>query len=392
MPNILVECPQCIASVRIGVLEPLRYLEKRALCEVRYCDTKEIARKDIAWCDVFVCVRGCEYPTLRVVQAAKQAGRFVVYFLDDDLLNIPTGNASTKYYSDYKIKQNLSKILCLCDVLWAVNPRIIEKYQQWCPRTALTKVPARLVQTPPEETDIFKIVFAGSVDHSAMIQEKISPAVKRLLEEFPDEIEFTFIGADPKLPKRPRVKYHAYFESYDQYQEAMITGRYTLGLAPAYDTPFYSCKYYNKFIEYTSYGIPGIYEAVAPYTDIVREGENGYLCLGDAEKWYGKIKEIMMNRHRIVQTAISAQRELERDFSHAAVTDALLVQIPEFQEYQASPVAVRDVDLPDMKWIFYQERVHLIFRMYGALACFVILAKVFWKLVKWIRRNWRLDK
>ena len=389
MANILVECPQCIASVRVGVLEPLQYLQKNQLCKVRYRDTKEMTREDIAWCDALVCVRGCEYPTLRVVEAAKRAGRFIAYFLDDDLLNIPTGNASTKYYSDHKIQQNLTKILSLSDVLWAVNPRIIEKYKQWCQRAVLAKVPARLIRKPPELAEVLKIVFAGSVDHSAMVQEKISPAVSRLLLDFPGKVEFSFIGADPKLPDRKSVTYYPYFDSYDHYQQVMESGNFALGLAPAYDTPFYSCKYYNKFVEYTSYGILGIYEEVAPYTDIVREGKNGYFCSGDAENWYRKIREIVENRNSIGQTAVCAQRELESDFSYAAVTSKIQIQIPELEKYQAPFVEAHDVQLPLMKWIFYQERVQLIFRMYGALACFVILAKVFWKLVKLIRRNWR---
>lgn len=391
MANILVECPQCIASVRVGVLEPLQYLQRKQRCKVRYRDTKEITREDIVWCDVLVCVRGCEYPTLRVIEASKRAGRFIAYFLDDDLLNIPMGNASTKYYSDHKIQQNLTKILSLCDVLWAVNPRIIEKYKQWCPRAVLAKVPARLIRKPPEFTEVLKVVFAGSVDHSTMVQEKISPAVSRLLLDFPDKVEFTFIGADPKLSERNGVIHYPYFDSYDHYQQVMVGGNFALGLAPAYGTPFYSCKYYNKFIEYTSYGILGIYEEVAPYTDIVREGKNGYFCSGNAEDWYRKIREIVENRRSIGQTAMYAQRELENDFSYAAVTSKIQIQIPELEKYQAPFVKAYDVQLPPMKWIFYQERIQLIFRMYGALACFVILAKAFWKLVKWIQRNGRAE-
>ena len=205
MTKILVECPACIASVHVGVLAPLQYLQKKGQCQVRYRNTREITGNDIAWSDILVCVRGCEYPTLCVAQAAKRAGRFLVYFLDDDLLHIPDGNASTKYYKDYQIKANLTKILSLCQVLWAVNPRVIESYRRWCRRTVLARVPATPIRKPPQASSPLQILFAGSVDHSAMVQNKLSPAVCQLLEEFPDKLTFTFIGADPAIPRQKGV-------------------------------------------------------------------------------------------------------------------------------------------------------------------------------------------
>ena len=183
MANILVECPQKIASVRVGVLEPLCPLENAGLCQVRYRDTKELVREDIAWCDVLVCVRGCEYPTLRVVQAAKAAGCFLVYFLDDDLLCIPDGNVSTAYYRDNKIRVYLKKILRQCDVLWAVNERILDKYGSLCSRQILSAVPVKLLRKPPLPGEKIHVLYAGSVDHSGLVREQLVPAIRRLLGE-----------------------------------------------------------------------------------------------------------------------------------------------------------------------------------------------------------------
>ena len=382
MTKILVECPQCIASVRIGVLAPLRYLQQQGLCEVTYRDTKEITRKDIAWCDVLVCVRGCEYPTLRVMRAAKQVGRFLVYFLDDDLLHIPEGNVSTKYYSDYKIKENLTQILSMCNVLWAVNPRILDGYGHWCSRSALTKVPAVAVREPPQKERVFNIVFAGSVDHSAMVQQKLSPAVQRLLTEFSNQIHFTFIGADPKLAGHGGVTYCPFIDSYESYQRIMANGSYALGLAPAYHTPFYACKYYNKFVEYTSYGIAGLYEDAPPFTDIVRDCENGFFCSGDSEAWYQRLRKIIRNRDQVKEVAAAAQKQLAGDFSYQVVSSSLTAQIPELVQFYAPPAEAQKVRLPAMKWIFYRERIQLLFRVYGFFACFVIFFKILKRLRK----------
>jgi len=385
--RILVECPQLIASVRVGVMEPLRPLVEKECCELRYRDTKEISRGDVAWSDVLITVRGCEYPTLRIVQAAKRAGKFLIYFLDDDLLDIPRGNSSTDYYSDNKIKVNLTKIMSECDVLWAVNQKVIEKYQKWCGRAVLSKVPAEPRREPPKLEGVFHVLYAGSVDHSGIVQEKLSPAVVKLLTEFPCKLDFTFIGADPGIKGLPGVRYCPYYESYEAYQEAVLNGGFSLGLAPAYHTPFYACKYYNKFIEYTQYGIAGIYEDFEPYIQVVRDGENGFLCQGGPEDWYERMKEVLLSPKDVRRVAREAQAQMRMQFSYESIGQALREDIPELVNYRAPAVQESAVALPSMWWLFNRERIQLLFRMYGLVAVAVILWKTVKMIVKRIRRK-----
>ena len=386
MAKILVECPQLISSVRVGVLEALIPLEQKGICSVRYRDTKDITRNDIQWCDCLVCVRGCEYPTLRIIQAAKRAGRFLVYFLDDDLLEIPLGNESTKYYSDNKIKCYMLKILSLCDVLWAVNIQIIEKYKCWCPRTILCRVPAQIQKEPQTAKGVTHVLYAGSVDHSGLVREKLSPAVLRILNDFPDQVHFTFIGADPGIRHTPGITYYPYFESYEEYRTVLKQSKFTIGLAPSYNTPFYACKYYNKFIEYSSYGIAGIYEHVMPYTQIVDE-TNGLWGGPTSEEWYVALRNAICSPIKTYCVAQAAQCLLKEKFSPDVVTAELTQQMPEIISYFAPEVLLKAVSLPSMRRLFYQERILLLFRIYGILAIFLIPYKFVRKLQKVLFRN-----
>lgn len=382
MTKILVECPSLIASVRVGVLQPLEPLAEHGKCEIRYRNTMDITRQDIAWCDVMVTVRGSEYPTLRAVQAAKEAGKFLIYFLDDDLLGIPGGYASSVFYSDPQIRQNIVQILEMCDVLWAVNQRILEKYGKWCPRTVLSKVPASL-QKEIKNNDKLHVLYAGSFDHNGMIQEKIAPAVRRILEEYPDKADFTFIGADPKLSGLKGVKYYSYFDSYDDYQRVLMEGCFDLGLAPGFRTSFFACKYFNKFIEYATRGIVGIYENCAPFTDIVQDGVNGILCEGSAEDWYAALRAVITGKHDLVQLGSNAQNLLLKEFAPEEIAQRLSADIPELVEYAAPPVRSGEIRIPPMKWIFIDERLRLHWRTYGILALLVIPMKA-------IRKVWRV--
>ena len=85
------------------------------------------------------------------------------------------------------------------------------------------------------------------------------------------------------------------------------------GYAPG--TEFHRCKHYNKYIEYAAWGIPGIYSAAEPYTQAVRDGENGLLCPNTEEGWYAAMARLIEDaalRRRLGETA---RREAETVYS-----------------------------------------------------------------------------
>ncbi|WP_407306634.1 glycosyl transferase family 1 [Desulfosporosinus sp. SB140] len=316
--KVLVECPALIASVRVGVLESLKPLERKGKCQVRFLETMKIKKCDIAWCDILICVRGFEYVSLKVVEAAKKAGRFVIYFLDDDLLNIPEGISSTNYFSDEEQKQALIRIIEKSDILWCVNPLIGKKYNiygngKW----VISKVPVELSCKLPQlmNGNITNLLYAGSVDHSGLIQEYLSPVVKKISEEFGDSVNFTFIGADPKLKELTNVRHYGFFDDYDEYKRVLSENRYHIGLAPLYTTEFYRLKYFNKFIEYTTLSAAGIYTKCPPYTTIVEDNKNGFLCENTYDGWYNTIKKAILDWELREHCANEARKLVGNEFS-----------------------------------------------------------------------------
>lgn len=378
------------ASVRVGVIKSLSFSEHRGGCELRYRDTKEIRRRDIAWCDIVVCVRGCEKPTVQFLRAAKEAGRFLIYFLDDDLLDIPPGNESTNYFYDREIRENLLKALSKCDVLWTVNPKIAEKYGQWCERAVLSVIPSEVSRRPPKPSEKLHVLYAGSVDHNGLVREKLSYAVRTLIQDYAGTVDFTFIGADPGLAGVPGVRHYPFFASYDEYRKVILEGEFSVGLAPSFHTPFYACKYFNKYIEYAENGIAGVYENCEPYTFVVRDGENGFLCGERPEDWYQMLKELLSHRDRIEAAAQRSASVLEEKFSPKRVDRALNEAIPELENFRGIEIPEKEVDLPALWWSFYKERLRLTSRIYGPLSIAVIpwkTCRVVGKMIKGKRRR-----
>lgn len=388
MTRILVECPECIASVRVGVLEPLQPLVDSGRSEVRFVRTMDITKKDIAWCDTFISVRGSEYVSYWAALAAKRAGKFLIYFLDDDLLNIPEGYISTKYYKNRFIQKNLIRILSISDVLWAVNRRILDKYGKWCSRTILSKVPTKLLKKADQnQTERTRVLYAGSKDHTLMIREKVSPIVKRLLNEYPERVDFTFIGVDPDLQGISGVTYYPYFDSYDDYQKKILEGGYTIGLAPGFRKPFFSCKYYNKFIEYSQYGIMGIYEDCAPYKDVVEDRENGMLCGEHAEDWYAAVKTVLDRQINVFRMVENAQKLLCSEFSSEIVLKNLIQDIPELVEYKCVEKDNVRILLPSVVWLCGFGHIQYLWCLHGIKSAVIIPVKLGKKVWKYFWRK-----
>jgi glycosyltransferase, group 1 family len=376
--NILVECPELISSVKIGVLD---LLENREECNIEFKRTSTITKHDILWSDVVISVRGCEKASLKIMESANRAGRYTIMFLDDDLINIPLNLDSTKYYNDKKLKKYILEILANCQILWAVNPRIIEKYSKYTIKKngVLGKVPMKIEIEKKEWTEPVKVLYAGSIDHKQTLQKIISPVITKFDEIINKKIMFTFIGANPEIEK---TKHYNYFQDYELYKKFVIEGKFDIGLAPIETTEFYKSKYYNKFLEYTSIGVVGIYTDTEPYNLIIKDGINGFLCENNPEKWYLKIKKIIENPSKIAEILENAQRQVREDYNINVVSNEILTLIPELIEYKAKEKNIKNIRLENIKLIFYMERIQLLMRIYGLKSIIVIPYKILKKIIK----------
>lgn len=379
--RILVECPALIASVKIGVLEPLKPIEHQGKCEVAFKETIKITRKDIAWCDILICVRGCEFATFKIVQAAKRAGRFIIYFLDDDLLNVPSQVSSGDYFCRKDLKQNLIACIENSDILWCVNKLIGEKYSVYCNNNwVLSRVPAKITAIPMNEYGI-NILYAGSTDHEKNVQKYISPVVKKLCEEFKD-IKFTFIGANPDLKNYSNVTYIKFIENYDEYKRLVNSVCFSIGIAIINTSEFYKYKYYNKFIEYTSIGAVGVYTKSEPYLSVIADKENGLLCDNNFNQWYNAIKSLIIDKDLREKCLLNARENLEKEFNHEIIAKNLEEKIPQLATFYTNEVDYKNVKLQNVKLYYYIGRLKLLIKKYGVLILFIIPIKILKKVLR----------
>ena len=388
--HVLVECPELIASVRVGVLNALAPLENKNVCAVRFRETRNMRKEDLAWCDIFMCVRGSEDMSARIVREAKRLGRLLLYFLDDDLLHLPPDSLARAYFEYGNHQQALRDILAMSDGLWGVNTLIRDAYLPLCgeKRWISSRVPIQLTkQSSGQEDSVVRVLYAGSVDHQKTVQEVLTPAVRLVLERYGDGIEFTFVGPNPGLDDHPEVLHRPFFENYDHYHKFVHENNFSIGLAPIQMGKFFQCKYYNKFVEYTAIGAVGIYTDSDLYRQIICHEENGLLCANTPNDWAEEIMTLARCPDLRSRCLKNAEALLENEFEPERVAEQLLLQIPELKAFRAPNVSTEQIRLYHPLVFFYWERIRYLFHTYHALALPLIAWKCAKKLIKWILRR-----
>lgn len=408
MAKILILCRAYTSSVSSVVEKDIR-----ALCKydpsVQYVFREEerVSIQDIAACDSVVCVRGSEADTLRILKAAKALGKYLVYFLDDDLLNIPADidEKIDHYFYFPTTRANLRACIGLCDALWSHNPMILQLYGELTAgKKVCTDMCFELQQPCEKESDTFNVLFAGSTTHQKMVDEYILPAVKRLSREFEREATFTFIG--PQLNHRAKnIKNYPYFDHYDEYNRFLHAKPYHLGLAAVTDREFDRCKYFVKFFDYSNLGAAGLYSDAMPYTMVVQDGANGFLTKNTAEDWYRKIKYAITHREKCAQCAQRARKLIAERFNEQTTGKSLAEALPTLTEAHGRGPSKRQLNrvknlyfpfdllpLPagssaSEKMTFYSKKAILLLKTSGPRAIPLICKKGWKKTMRYLTRK-----
>ena len=288
--HVLLVAAEAIPSVVLCAKAPLR-----ALCETGKLDGRCVTPSactpgDLAWADAVVFVRADDALSLAAAKLARRAGRTCVYVLDDDLFAVPPGLTSAAYYARRDTRSRLRAIMGECQWLLSPSSALLEKYGGGFAHAARIEEPA----LPAERRDArvggaVRVGFAGSEDRTGDVETIALGALRRLKERYGEEISIDFFGARPAAVAELGARRLPYETDYALYRRTMGELRWDVGLAPLPDTPFHRCKHYNKFIEYASFGIAGVYSDVDVYRAAVRHGENGLLAENTEDAWFAAL-------------------------------------------------------------------------------------------------------
>ena len=324
--------------------QPLKMLEKLGLAELRLTPTyfwgKEDAMKNFPpldwfatkcesksrceskrfckdfWPDIIVSTRHDFIHFINLLMALKNYKVPVVVDTDDDVQAVRPfnpGYASYKPDSD-NVAYNV-KLMSVADAITTSTEHLKERHKQYEKPTYV--VPNSIdIQTrtfkPKSRSKKIRIGWVGSACHWDNLQI-IQDAVKAIVAKYPQaEFVYTNLHGDiwNDTPKEYRERvipickllgckgYHKAcnksYVDFKKYAKALNGFKLDIGLAPIRDNLFNRSKSNLRILEYWSDKVAVIASPVRPYSDSIKDGENGLLAK-EGQDWFNAMERLILD-------------------------------------------------------------------------------------------------
>lgn len=237
---------------------------------------------------------------LPYVRELKNAGRTVVWSLDDAEFHVPEWNPVRRTELDRAV---LRECLALADQVWISELRLRDAFGLYESRTRYLPNlihPSQWPPMEPEEKSPVRIVWAGGPSHEGDLA-LVVPVVERLIEEYGEKVVFLFFGYLPTglatferiagtdvarvVPSSRHVGY-APGVPVAEYPMALCDLRPDIGICPLAAHPYNECKTPIKWMELTLAGAAVLSSDYGPYLFTKRRAE-------DANDWYDSLKQLI---------------------------------------------------------------------------------------------------
>ncbi len=296
----------------------------------------------------FPCVVGDSEisPYEQVMGEARRLGKRVVYELDDLLPELPPEHPGSRRYLPGRLA--ILRAIVEADIVVGSTPYICEYLGQFNNRVLhlpnyLDDRFWKLRQAQPEETrqgggrGPLVIGYLGSASHLSDLA-MVLPVLQRLLERYGNRLILRFWGLTPphSLCRLPNVEWNPVgLVDYGDFARFFSSQDCDLAIAPLQDNVFNRGKSPIKFLEYSALGIPGVYSRLDPYTQVVKDGENGLLA-GSLEEWEAQMADLIENDSLRGRLGEAAQETVRRDWMLSNHADAWAEK---YRSVLASPAA-----------------------------------------------------
>lgn len=363
-------------SIRLCGHCQLELLAAEGALEYRAIQEMKLRICDMNWADVVVLGRLDSWYENKLAQMLRAAGKYIVYILDDDLLNIPPYVNSAAYYRQPEIQANIRGMIGLSDAILSPSPLLLEKYAREGRRAIQLEEPAidPVAHRERDPDRPVKIGFAGSIDRVGDVEGILREALFSLKAAYGDRIELEFFGAVPSFAAELSARCIPYRDSYEQYRKTLNGCEWDIGLAPMPDTPFNACKHYNKFCEYAAAGIAGVYSNVYPYTRLSAFPGCGVLCDNSSEAWTTAIGALIDDRARLGALRAAALRCARRELTVKRCAEPLRQALCEVSTAHGE-VGVRRVEWFALKLCNPFKRLATKYRSAGFKGCIRAIIK-----------------
>jgi glycosyltransferase involved in cell wall biosynthesis len=312
-------------------------------------DQSQVYTDRIAQTDLVVIER--DFPRiegfLEVIAEARRLNKPIVYETDDMLFEVPDSNIHHITYLDALLR--MLQAARLADAVITSTQKLKDYLGQINSNTWLIPYylddslwPLPTDRTQSVESGPVIIGYMGGHTHQSDL-ESIKPALNDLLKKYGNRVRLRFWGGLPPDFKGD-LSLLEYIPmdilGYDKFVAFFSTQTCDIFIAPLQKDRFNQYKSHNKFLEYSSFGIPGVYSRCESYQNIVQHGKTGFLADSQSE-WYQYLVQLIENPDLRHQMGRQAQASVKQNWLLSVqAADWLEVYDHILNQYQSDPLRI----------------------------------------------------
>jgi glycosyltransferase involved in cell wall biosynthesis len=170
--------------------------------------------------------------------------------------------------------------------------------------------------TAPGET----VVVGWTGTHTTLRHLDLVWPVLERLEQEGHRFEFRVISNQP--PEYQGLK-SLTFRPWKKETEIADLATFHFGLMPLVNDPWARGKCAFKALQYMSLGMPALVSPVGMNSEVVQDGQNGYICAAD-EEWYQAIRRLLTDEPLRTKLGTAARQTIVERYSVLSNTDNFL--------------------------------------------------------------------
>ena len=314
------------------VIRPMEELGKQKGFDVRIyngeadLDWRKVAKEyDIFYLNYITNAAGFVIASFHFMKEGKK----IVYDIDDLIWEIQKDNAA---YSTYEPGSEgravITDIIARgCDVVTCTNDFLRKGVAKHTGKSLeKIKVLPNYIdlglyswKSKPKDKYEVTIGYFGSSSHfNDLVNPGFISGMERVMAEYP-QVRFYTIGAMiQSIKKAFGSRYTTGFGDHDIYKWVklmpLMLQDVDIFVAPLIDITYARAKSGIKYLEYSSMQLPGCYQDIRQYKEIVKHGESGYLC-STGDDWYKSLKMLVEDSKLRRKMGLSAYKTVKDDWT-----------------------------------------------------------------------------
>ena len=258
---------------------------------------------------------------LEAIELCEKLGIPTLYMIDDNWLTIAEDHPDQGgiFVPGNEQFDNFIDAIGSCTAVWLFSDLLkkdIMPYTRCVQQFTISVDPKTFEAEKKRERNDNELVvgFAGSLRWDDAAFRALARYARRhrnikvlLAGNMSAEQEMLFRGLDTlRMP----------FESYKRYAYNLAKIQPDLLLAQIPHTHTAQSKCYNKYVESAIVGAASVYSNCLPYTEIIKNGVNGYLVEDESEEgWYSALQRILSNLNNLRLVQRNAYRDVLENFT-----------------------------------------------------------------------------